>query len=47
MHSTFKPPAVALFGNFGSDNFGNEGFFQEMVEFRQERPQAQSVVRVR
>ncbi|MGX1261302.1 polysaccharide pyruvyl transferase family protein [Sinorhizobium fredii] len=34
-------PAVALFGNFGSDNFGNEGSLRAMVGFlRRERPEA-------
>jgi len=37
-----KTSTIALFGNFGSNNFGNEGSLLAMVEFlRRERPEAQ------
>jgi polysaccharide pyruvyl transferase WcaK-like protein len=37
MHN--RPRHVALFGNFGSDNLGNEASFQSLLDFiRQERP---------
>jgi polysaccharide pyruvyl transferase WcaK-like protein len=36
-----ESPTVALFGNFGSNNSGNEGSLQAMVDFlRRERPEA-------
>jgi len=39
--SSAKAPTVALFGNFGSNNSGNEGSLQTMVDFlRRARPDA-------
>lgn len=36
-----KTPTIALFGNFGSNNSGNEGSLRAMVDFlRRERPDA-------
>ena len=36
-----KPKRVALFGNFGSDNLGNEASLKAMLDFlRRERPEA-------
>lgn len=37
-----KPKHIALFGNFGSDNLGNEASLKAMLDFlRRERPEAQ------